>query len=80
MPPIMANSKDGQGDNDKYLDTSRNNAHLQYEISNIYYLEVLTNVNLKKIGQMSKGTNKKILSLGIFKRNIKALALTVQKL
>ena len=25
----------------------------------------------------SKGTNKKILSLGIFKRNMKALALTV---
>ena len=45
MLPIMANSKDGQGDNDKYLDTSRNNAHLQYEISYIYYLEDLTNVN-----------------------------------
>ena len=23
MPPIMANSKDGQGQKDKYLDTSR---------------------------------------------------------
>ena len=23
MPPIMANSKDGQGHKDKYLDTSR---------------------------------------------------------
>ena len=54
MPPIMANSKDGQGHKDKYLDTSRKilfvtrNAHEQYESSNIYYLEVMTNVNLKK--------------------------------
>ena len=24
MPPIMGNSKDGQGHKDKYLDTSRN--------------------------------------------------------
>ena len=52
MPPIMANSKDGQGHKDKYLDTSRmivsRNAHVQYESSNIYYLEVMTNVNLKK--------------------------------
>ena len=23
MPPIMANNKDGQGDKDKYLDTSK---------------------------------------------------------
>ena len=29
------------------------NAHVQYESSNIYYLEVMTNVNFKK-GQMSR--------------------------
>ena len=38
MPPIMANSKDGQGHKKKYLDTSRKNAHVQYESSNIYNL------------------------------------------
>ena len=52
MPPIMTNSKDGLGHNDKYLDTKEDlvtrNAHVQYEGSNIYYLEVMTNVNLKK--------------------------------
>ena len=49
MPPIIANSKDGQGHKDKYLDTSRNtrNAHVQYESCNIYYLEVMTNVIFK---------------------------------
>ena len=52
MPPIMANFKDGQGHKDKYLHTSRKflshkNAHVQYETSKIYYLEVMTNVNLK---------------------------------
>ena len=45
MPPIMANSKDGQGHKDKYLDTSR-----------------------------------KILLQEMLMWNMKALALTVQKL
>ena len=48
----MTNSKDGLGHKDKYLDTKEDlvtrNAHVQYEGSNIYYLEVMTNVNLKK--------------------------------
>ena len=40
MPPIIANSKDGQGHKDKYLDTSRKflsqkNDHVQYETSEI---------------------------------------------
>ena len=48
--PKMANSKDGQGPKDKYLDTSREdlvtrNAHVHDESSHIYYLEVMTNVN-----------------------------------
>ena len=54
----MANSKDGQGYKDKYIDTSRKitrNVHVQYGSSNIYYLEVMTNVNLKENkGQMSR--------------------------
>ena len=45
----MTNSKDGLGHKDKYLDTKEDlvtrNAHVQYEGSNIYYLEVMTNVN-----------------------------------
>ena len=75
MPPIMANSKDGHGHKDKYLDTSRKilsqkNAYVQYESSNIYYyLEVVTNVNLKKKRSNVKvkrfSIYKKILSLGI---------------
>ena len=52
MPPIMANFKDGQGHKDKYFDTSRKslsqtNTYVQYKTSNIYYLEVMANVNLK---------------------------------
>ena len=44
MPPIMANSKDGQGHKDKYLDTSKKNlvtriAHVQYESSIKYLLK-----------------------------------------
>ena len=39
MPLIMANSKDGQGQKDKYLDSSRKillqKVHVQYESSNI---------------------------------------------
>ena len=54
MPPIMTNSKDGLGHKDKYLDTKEDlvtrNAHVQYEGSNIYYLEVKTNVNFLKKG------------------------------
>ena len=43
----------------------------------------MTNVNFKKRSNVKVkrfSTNKKILSLGIFMRNIKAIALTVQKL
>ena len=58
---------------------------MQYETSNIYYLEVMTNVNyFKKKSQMSRSKNlipaKRVLSQGILMRNIKALELTVQKL
>ena len=52
MLPILANSKYGQGHKDKYLDTSTlykdlvtRNAHVQYESSKFYYLNVMTNVN-----------------------------------
>ena len=54
--PMMANSKDGQGHKDKYLDTSRKILSLEMIMCNIktlllwydydlYYLEVMTNVN-----------------------------------
>ena len=45
----MANSKDGLGHKDKYLDTSRKNAHVQYDSFYNYYLEVKINVNFKKM-------------------------------
>ena len=41
----MANSKDGQGHKDKYLDLVTKNAHVQYETFNICYLEVMINAN-----------------------------------
>ena len=58
---------------------------MQYKSSHIYYLEVMTNVNFKKnrtsnVKVKKLRTNKKILSLGIFMRNLRALAFTVQKL
>ena len=37
MFPIMANSKNGQGHMDKYLNNSTKNDHVQYESSNIYH-------------------------------------------
>ena len=70
----MANSKDGQGHNYKYLGTSKKmlssrNVRVQYERSIIYYLEVMTNVNLK---------NRSNVKVKRFSAN--SLALTVQKL
>ena len=55
----MTNSKDGQGHKDKSFNTSRKIAHVQYESSNIYYSQVMTNVNFKKkIGQTPKSSSK----------------------
>ena len=54
-----------------------------HESSNIYNLEIMTNVNLKNrlnVKVKRLWTNKKILSIGLFMRNIKVLTLTVQKL
>ena len=49
MPPIMANSKDGQGHKGKYHDTSRNlvkrNAHGQYRT---HFSKVISKVKFKK--------------------------------
>ena len=47
MPPVMANSKDGQDHKDKYFEKNREtrNDHPQYGSSNIYFLEVMANVN-----------------------------------
>ena len=36
MPPIMTNSKDGQGNKDKYHDTSRKVLSQEMLMSNIY--------------------------------------------
>ena len=55
--------------------------YVQYESSNIYYLEVMTNANLRSNVKVKRfSANEKILSLGILMRNIKAQELTVQKL
>ena len=46
MPPIMANSKDGQGHKDKYLDTSRkilSQEMLMYNMKALIFTFVLKN-------------------------------------
>ena len=48
MPPIMANSKDGLGHKDIYLDTSRKILSQEMLMCNMKALIVKTNVNLKK--------------------------------
>ena len=62
MPPMMANSNDGQNhkDKDKYLFTRRKVDYVQYGRSCVHYLESRNIVNFLKIGQMSgsKGINR----------------------
>ena len=41
MPPIMANSKDGQGHKDKYLDTSKKILSQQILICNMKALKFI---------------------------------------
>ena len=50
MPPIMANSNNGQDHKDKYFDTSRNILSQEMTICNMealifYFLESQTNIN-----------------------------------
>ena len=50
MPPIMANSKEGQDHKDKYFDTSRKILSQEMTMCNMealvsYFSEVMTNVN-----------------------------------
>ena len=53
-------------------------AHVQYESTNVYYLEVMIHVNFKK-GQMSRSKGL-VPTKNLITRNIHELALTVQKL
>ena len=73
MPPIMTNSKDGQDHKDIYCNTSEKILSQEMTVRNIealilIYLEVMTNINFKKMvkcqGQ-KVSTNRKILSQGI---------------
>ena len=87
MPPIMANSNEGQDDKDKYFDTSRKISSQEMTMCNMealvsYPKEVMTNViffNWSNAKFKRLSTYKKISSQGIFMWNIKALALTFQK-
>ena len=57
MPPIIANSKDDQGHKDNMfiiVGLITRNALVQYESSNTYYLEVMTNVIFFKNRSNSK--------------------------
>ena len=70
MPPEMANSKDCQDHEDKYIlipvkDLVTKNDHVLYGGSNTYHLQVMTNVNFfVKVKSLSN--NRKILSQEIF--------------
>ena len=88
MPPIMANSNEGQDHKDKYFDTSRMILSQEMTICNMealvsYLYEVMTIVNfvfnLSNVKVKSLSTYKKISSQGIFMWNIKALAFTIKK-
>ena len=59
MPPIMANSKDGQGHKDKFLDTNRKgpiteNIHVKYQSSSTRFLKFISKVKVFKKGSNSK--------------------------
>ena len=64
MPPIMANSKEGQDHKDKYFDTSRKILSQEMTMCNMealvsYPKEVMTNVNFfLKVGQMPRSKDK----------------------
>ena len=45
IPPINADSQDGQVHMDKYHDSVTINAHVQNESSNIYFFFVMNNVH-----------------------------------
>ena len=88
MPPIMANSNEGQDHKDNYFDTSRKILSQEMTMCKIealvsYPKEVMTNVNFFVNWSNAKfkrlNTYKKISSQGIFMWNIKDLALTIQK-
>ena len=85
----MAYSNEGQDHKDKYFDNSRKILSQEMTMRDMevlvsYFQEVMTNVNFFlnwwNVKVKSLNTNKKILSQGIFMWNIKALALTFQKL
>ena len=75
MPPIMANSIDGQGHKDKYVDTRKKILSQEMTMCNMetlifYFLKIITNVNFffkwsnVKVKRLS--TNTKISSQAIF--------------
>ena len=85
MPPIMANSKDGQGHKDKCLDMYQQKVMilsqemLMCNMKTLIYFEVRTNIshlkNSSYVIVKSLSFNEKVLLLAM--RNIKAPALTV---
>ena len=62
MPPIMANSNEGQDHKDKYFDTSRkilSQEMIMYNMEALisYFLEVMTNVNFFNKNLICQGQN-----------------------
>ena len=71
---MMANSKDQKTNILKDLVTK--NAHVQYEKSDIYHFEIMTNAIFFKEIKCVK-VNRKIWLQGLFMWNMKTFALTV---
>ena len=89
MSLVMANSKDGQGHNDKYFDTNKkisSQEMLMCEKSGTHCKKLLTRLKISKSRPNSRsrlkniGIRGKVLSQEILLWNIKALALTIQKI
>ena len=61
MPPIMANSKDGQGHKDKYLDTSRKILSQEMLMCNMKALIFIQKIMKPRKGLITKnGSNSKV--------------------
>ena len=60
MPPIMSNSKDGQGHKDKYLDTSKKILSQEILMCNMKSLALTVQKLLARLKFSKNGSNSKV--------------------
>ena len=65
MPPIMANSKDGQGHKDKYFDTSRKILSQEMLMCNMKALALTVQKLLSRLKFSKNGSNSKVKVTGL---------------